>query len=231
MNAKGKNLSDAYGQIYSCVLFRQMSKKDADQILSRLGGKIKRYKKGEMLVHEEEVLRKIGILLSGTLCKAQVYDNGTEQIVQKLKESYMVGLEIAVSQKKTSPYYIYALTDSEVYWFPVSCLECEGILSEKERIHFYQRAIRFLADEDIRKYKKIEILSEKSARGKIEKYLKIQMKRYHATEFDIEFDREQLANYLGLNRSVLSHELKKMEKDGILKVRKNHFQLQIEQHR
>ena len=49
------------------------------------------------------------------------------------------------------------------------------------------------------------------------------MIRYKSREFDIDFNREPLASYLGLNRSVLSHELKKMENEGILTVRKNHF--------
>ena len=66
-------------------------------------------------------------------------------------------------------------------------------------------------------------MSSKSVREKIEKYLQIQRIRYESNEFDIDFNREQLANYLGLNRSVLSHELKTMEKEGLLIVRKNHF--------
>ena len=53
----------------------------------------------------------------------------------------------------------------------------------------------------------------------------VQQSRHKSSAFDIEFNREQMANYLGINRSVLSHELKKMEKEGILKVRKNHFEL------
>lgn len=118
---------------------------------------------------------------------------------------------------------MYAAEDSVIYWFPVKYLEQEGYFSESERIFLYQQTVQFLANEDIRKYRKIEILSAKSARGKIEKYLRIQMIRYKSREFDIDFNREQMANYLGLNRSVLSHELKNMEKEGILTVQKNHF--------
>ena len=54
----------------------------------------------------------------------------------------------------------------------------------------------------------------RSVREKIEKYMKTQQLRQHSDEFDIEFDREQLANYLGVNKSVLSHELKEMEREG-----------------
>ena len=132
---------------------------------------------------------------------------------------------MADSIKKTSPYTLYALQPSVIYWFPVRYIEEAGVLQETDRISLYQRIVTFLANEDIRKYRKIEILSSRSVREKIEKYLKIQSLRYQSDAFDIDFNREQLASYLGLNRSVLSHELKKMEKEGLLTVRKNHFVL------
>ena len=200
-----------------------MSREKIDSILGLLKGRIKSYQKNEIVISEESEVRDVGVLLSGEMCKVRYFSDGTEQMVQKLQKSYMVGLEIAVSMKKTSPYSMYASQPSEVFWFPVRCLEEPGILEETDRIHLYRRIVYFLANEDIRKYRKIEILSSGSVRAKIEKYLQIQRIRYQSNEFDIDFNREELANYLGLNRSVLSHELKNMEKDGLLTVRKNHF--------
>ncbi|MCI6059587.1 MAG: Crp/Fnr family transcriptional regulator [Dorea sp.] len=210
-------------ELYRCFLFREMSREKIDSILGLLKGRIKSYQKNEIVISEESEVRDVGVLLSGEMCKVRYFSDGTEQMVQKLQKSYMVGLEIAVSMKKTSPYSMYASQPSEVFWFPVRCLEEPGILEETDRIHLYRRIVYFLANEDIRKYRKIEILSSGSVREKIEKYLRIQKIRYQSNEFDIDFNREELANYLGLNRSVLSHELKNMEKDGLLTVRKNHF--------
>ena len=210
-------------ELYRCFLFREMSREKIDSILGLLKGRIKSYQKNEIVISEESEVRDVGVLLSGEMCKVRYFSDGTEQMVQKLQKSYMVGLEIAVSMKKTSPYSMYASQPSEVFWFPVRCLEEPGILEETDRIHLYRRIVYFLANEDIRKYRKIEILSSGSVREKIEKYMRIQKIRYQSNEFDIDFNREELANYLGLNRSVLSHELKNMEKDGLLTVRKNHF--------
>lgn len=212
-------------ELYRCFLFREMSREKIDSILGLLKVRIKSYQKNEIVISEESEVREVGILLSGEMCKVRYFSDGTEQMVQKLQKSYMVGLEIAASMKKTSPYSMYASQPSEVFWFPVRCLEEPGILEEADRIHLYQRIVYFLANEDIRKYRKIEILSSGSVREKIEKYLCIQKIRHQSNEFDIDFNREELANYLGLNRSVLSHELKNMEKDGLLTVRKNHFVL------
>ena len=155
----------------------------------------------------------------------QYYLDGTEQLVQKLVSSFVVGVEIAVSEKKTSPYDVYASEQAHIFWFPVRAMEEEGVLDLRERIEFYKKTVHFLANEDIRKCRKIELLSIRGIRERIEQYLRIQQRRHKSNAFDIEFNREQMANYLGINRSVLSHELKKMEKEGILKVRKNHFEL------
>lgn len=211
--------------LFSCHLFQGMDSEKAENIIRLLKGKTKEYQKKEMILSEGDEIREIGIILSGEVCKVQYYPDGTEQMMQKLQRSYMVGLEVAVSIKKTSPYTLYALQPSVIYWFPVRYIEEAGVLQETDRISLYQRIVTFLANEDIRKYRKIEILSSRSVREKIEKYLKIQSLRYQSDAFDIDFNREQLASYLGLNRSVLSHELKKMEKEGLLTVRKNHFVL------
>ena len=211
--------------LFSCHLFQGMDSEKAENIIRLLKGKTKEYQKKEMILSEGDEIREIGILLSGEVCKVQYYPDGTEQMMQKLQRSYMVGLEVAVSINKASPYTLYALQPSVIYWFPVRYIEEAGVLQETDRISLYQRIVTFLANEDIRKYRKIEILSSRSVREKIEKYLKIQSLRYQSDAFDIDFNREQLASYLGLNRSVLSHELKKMEKEGLLTVRKNHFVL------
>lgn len=211
--------------IYRSIFFCDMDRKKADEIINRLGGRTVTYDKGEIIIREREKLNNIGILLDGVLCKVQYYRDGTEQLVQKLVSSFVVGVEIAVSEKKTSPYDVYASEQAHIFWFPVRVMEEEGVLDLRERIEFYKKTVYFLANEDIRKYRKIELLSIRGIRERIEQYLRIQQSRHKSNAFDIEFNREQMANYLGINRSVLSHELKKMEKEGILKVRKNHFEL------
>ncbi len=211
--------------VFESLLFRDMDINKAEKIVRKLNGRNRVYQKNQLIISEEMKIDEIGILLSGELCKVQYFVDGTEQMVQKLKPSFLIGAEIAVSKKKTSPYSVYAIKDSEIFWFSVKCIENEGILNPEERIEFYRKITYFLANEDIRKYRKIEILLCKGAREKIEKYLKIQKIRYQKNEFQIDFNREQLASYLGMNRTVLSHELKKMEKEGLLIVWKNHFKL------
>ncbi len=63
----------------------------------------------------------------------------------------------------------------------------------------------------------------KTIRGRVMAYLNSVSLQMHSREFDIPFDRQQLADYLNLERSALSKELGKMQKDGLVSCRKNHF--------
>ena len=67
----------------------------------------------------------------------QYYRDGTEQLVQKLVSSFVVGVEIAVSEKKTSPYDVYASEQAHIFWFPVRAMEEEGVLDLRESCLLY----------------------------------------------------------------------------------------------
>ena len=65
--------------------------------------------------------------------------------------------------------------------------------------------------------------SSKTIRGRLLSYLSFQSTKQGVQEFDIPFNRQQLADYLSIDRSAMSNELSKMQKDGLIEVNKNHF--------
>ncbi len=145
--------------------------------------------------------------------------------MQKAKSSYILGLDTAASVKKTSACNVLCTKDGALISFGAEKIFAEGCLDKTDRLTLYERCIQFLANENIRKFHKAEILSIRNPRKKIIKYLSLQSARYGSREFAVEYSREELASYLDINRSVLSHELKSMERDGIIKVHKNNFTL------
>ena len=67
--------------------------------------------------------------------------------------------------------------------------------------------------------------SAKSIRGRLLSYLSYQAMKNGSHEFDIPFSRQQLADYLSVDRSALSNELSKMQKEGLLQANRSHFLL------
>lgn len=205
-----------------CILFRGL---DVESMIPLLAGTVSIWPTGHFLVHEGEVLDQVTVVLSGSLHAACFERSGKEFLYQQILPSYLAGGEVVCTPIKTSPYCIYVDVDCRIWSFPWSQLSENSSLPMELRLCLIQNLLSFVANQNIRKYYKIEALSIKSARERIMKYLTAQSIRTGSTSFTISMDRESMANYLCLNRSVLSHELKQMESDGLIQFRKNHFTL------
>ena len=92
---------------------------------------------------------------------------------------------------------------------------------------FHQQIIfnlmKDLALKTIAFHQRIEITSKRTTRDKLLAYLNLQAKKAGSESFDIELDRQELADYLEVERSGLSSEISKMIKEGLIKNEKNHF--------
>ena len=82
-----------------------------------------------------------------------------------------------------------------------------------------------LADKTIMFHQRIEVTSKRTTREKLMAYLTFQSKKSNSRSFDIPFDRQELADYLEVERSGLSAEISKLRKEGIIESNKNHFVL------
>jgi len=209
--------------IEKTFLFSNLKEDRLKNILKKLDLKITEYKKGETAIQIGEQYNDIFIVFTGEFRISQYNEAGKELVMQKAKEAYILGLDTASSIKKTSPYNVFCTKDGALLSFNADKIFYEGQLDNEERLILYDRCIKFLANENIRKFHKAEILSIRNPRKKIIRYLSLQSARFLSNDFTIEYSREELASYLDINRSVLSHELKSMEKEGIIKVHKNRF--------
>jgi CRP-like cAMP-binding protein len=206
-------------------MFYDLSDQQIKLVKQQLDGVIKSYQKGERIIEENIIVKEIGIIIKGNVCISKFTVDGKELLMQKLAPSYLVGAEIACTRKQDSPYTVYSPKDTEIYWFPAKKIMEKGFLDDDIRIIMLRNIMYFIADENIRKYYNIEAITKKGVRERIVHYLALQQKRLGTNRFYIKFNREELANFLRVNRSVLSHELKLMEKEGMIKFKKNYFEI------
>lgn len=206
-------------------IFHGLTAKQIKLVSKQLKGIIKSYKKNDMLINEKDIVKKVGIILRGSVCMSKFTIDGKEILMQKLIPGYLVGAEIACTRKQDSPYTVYSTKNTDVYWFSIDKIMDKGFLDNDSRLIILQNIMYFIADENIRKYYKIESITTKGVRQRIIRYLTLQQKRTNSNKFYIKFNREEFANFLGVNRSVLSHELKLMEKEGMIIFKKNYFEI------
>ena len=104
-------------------------------------------------------------------------------------------------------------------------IDFPSVMRTEYAAEFAQALLRILADDNIKKLYKIEVLSKRGLRDRAMTYLRLIHKKSGNTEFSINMDREQFAQYLCVNRSALSYELNQMKRDGIVDFKKDRFRI------
>lgn len=180
----------------------------------------RRFSKGKILFHEGDVINRICIVREGSVRTEKSYPDGGVHIVSVYGENSIFGLEITLSHKKTTPNTFVANEDSIVLF----------VTMPHDSKNRFQQSIRKalmeqLADESIRMSHKIEILAEKSLRRRIMVYLNVLAEKSEEDEFLVPMNREQLAQFLCVNRSALSNELNKMKREGVIDFTRHRFKI------
>lgn len=209
----------------NCRIFSGLSEQQIKLAEQLLDGSSHSYRTGELIIVENAIVEQIGIILKGQASIAKFTFDGKELLMQKLVPYDLVGAEIACTRRKTAPYTVYSASDTDIYWFSADKILRQGYIDNTIRELLLRNILYYIADENMRKYHKIEAVSFKSVRERIVYYLSLQQKMKGTDQFYINFNREELANFLGVNRSVLSHELKRMEREGLIRFYKNYFEI------
>ncbi len=207
----------------NCPLFTGIDEKDLLRMLTCLGAKIKFFDKNYAIFSEGMPTKHIGILLSGEIYTEQTDYYGNRSILSDIKPTQTFGESFSCAEVARLPVQIIANEPSEVM-----LIDCSHILHTcHNSCGFHQQLIynlmKALAQNNVELHQRAEVTSKRSTREKLLTYLMQQSKKTGKHEFDIPFDRQELADYLEVERSGLSSEISKLSKEGILKTQKNHF--------
>ncbi len=208
-----------------CPLFNNVDDENLIPMLSCLGAKVENFDKKYTIMAEGSPAKHIGIVLSGSAQITQVDFFGNRSIVASVEPSEMFSEAFACAQTRAIPVNVTANEPSEIM-----LIDCSHILHTcSNNCGFHQQLIynlmKSLAVKNILFHQKIEITSKRSTREKLLTYLAFQEKKAGSSSFDIPFDRQELADYLEVDRSGLSAEISKLKKEGVIDSRKNHFEL------
>lgn len=206
-------------------LFRGIEGAELSALLSCLGTKVAKYKKGETIFYFGERIERFGIVLSG---QAQVfYDDyyGNRNILAHIDPGNLFGESFANGEIKTLPVSVIATAESEILF--IECLKIASPCSKACAFHskLIQNMLRIVSMKNVSLMQKLEFTSKRTTREKLLSYLSLEAKKAGDSHFSIPFNRQELADYLFVDRSAMSAELSKLRDDGILKFDKNRFEL------
>ena len=204
-------------------LFRDIEEKDIEALLSCLSAFRKEYKKGEVILQEGEPTEKIGIVLSGMviISCSDVWGNTT--ILGNASPGAVFGEAYACVPGEPLLISVVAAEDTAVLFMHIG----KALSTCSNACVFHTKLIRNLlrvcAEKSLQLSRRILHTGAKSIRGRLLSYFSECIKRTGSYSFSIPYSRQQLADYLGVDRSALSNELSKMRRDGLIQYEKNSF--------
>ena len=212
-----------YQFLQKTPLFSGSSLDEVKSMLDCLGAEQKTFAKGETIYHAGDTAQSMGLVLSG---RVQIENDdlwGNKSVLDRIgpglvfAETYacIPDEPLMVTAVASEPSEILFLNGARILQTcPSACLHHSKLI---------RNLLTISAQKNLNLSRRIFHTSSKSIRGRLVSYLSYQAARNKSLDFTIPFNRQQLADYLSVDRSALSNELGKMQKDGLLTVDKNHF--------
>ena len=210
--------------LQSSALFRGMSEEEIRQLVRCLGAPVRTYGKGAFLWQQGDVVDQAGIVLRGVVDAVQYRDDGSVQLVARQTVGGVFG-DLLMAAGQPSPVSLQATEESDVLYLPVdnilsscsSCCPCHTLL---RRNLLQEASEKFWALRQRLRY-----LAEPSLRARLLLYLRDEQKKAGTAVFTIPYNRQQLADFLAVNRSAMSRELSRLQDDGVLEYYRNSFRM------
>ncbi|MCQ4023290.1 MULTISPECIES: Crp/Fnr family transcriptional regulator [unclassified Ruminococcus] len=208
-------------------LFIGIGESDYYNMLAFLNARVENYTKNQFIFREGEPVQHIGIVLTGS--------------VMIIKEDYC-GSRCVVAQAESGELFGEAFVCAEVSYLPVSVVsnnnseimlvDCKKLFHTSVDSSDFQNTLRnnllkIIAGKNLKLSQKIEITSKRSTKEKLMAFLLTQAKKSSSAEFTIPYDRQALADYLGVDRSAMCTELGRLRYEGVIEFHKNKFKLKL----
>ena len=206
-------------------LFSGVGEEDIASLLSCLGARKKAYKKGEYILREGEHLSDIFILAEGKIHIQKDDYWGNRSILSVISVGEMFGEGYAAPESGALINDVVAVEDSTVIFFDVKRILTT--CSSACRFHnmIVQNMFFAVSDKNRKLVQKLGHMSGRTTRAKLISYLSEEAKRQGSSAFTVPFNRQQLADYLCVDRSAMSNELCKMRDEGLIRFEKSRFEL------
>lgn len=204
-------------------LFQDIAYSDFSGMLGCLSAQERCYGKKEIILLTGDCVDFVGMVLTGGVKIVKETIEGHQLLLTEVGPGELFGEVFACAEVFHSPVTIVANEDTRVLFFDYHKIitTCKNSCVFHEKLT--KNMLKILAYKNLQLNEKIEILSKRSLREKLLCYFEHQGRGRKA--FEISLNREELASYLCADRSALSNELSKMQKDGLIQYQKNSFQL------
>ena len=206
-------------------LFDGIRPEDRKAMLGCIGYHTGAFRKGDIVAFEQEHIRHIGIVLSGSvdMIKEDLWGNKT--MLVRMHRDDLFGETFACGEDKMSMVTFLVSEDARILFIPFDRVMHSCTMACVFHHRLIENMVRIIANKNRDLIRKIEVVSKRTIREKLLAYLSIQAQVQESRYFEIPLGRVELADYLCVDRSALTRELVKMKAEGIIDYDRNCFRM------
>lgn len=205
------------------LLFRDMTEEEISRALTMLRGRFKRFEKDEIIMMAGTTTEEMGVVLEGSVSIESNDLWGNRTILTHVSQGQFFAETYAILGNESLLVDVTASRDCHILFLRIGGIQNPASITDTWKIKLITNLLDILSHKTLLLSGRSFHTSPKTIRGKVMAYLNSLSIQHNSNEFDIPFDRQQLADYLNLERSALSKELGRMQRDGIITTRRSHF--------
>ena len=209
--------------LHRSLLFRGLTPEEISAALDFLHAEEKRYTKGTGILHAGTLTDRMGLVLEGSVTIENNDMWGNRSILSHVGKGQFFAETYAYLSDEPMLVDVVANENCRILFLRIGSLRRSSPSVNSWGMTFVSNLLSVSAHKNLALSERSFHTAPKTIRGRVLSYLNTVSLQKDSHEFDIPFDRQQLADYLNLERSALSKELGKMQRDGLITVRKNHF--------
>lgn len=209
----------------NCPFFSGMSEEEILSVLNCIDAKILCKETNEYILRAGDSTTAMGLVLKGSVLVVQEDLWGHRNIMSKIEEGDFFAEPYAATPGSVLNINVISCSRCEIMMLNINRLlsACPSACAHHNKL--IRNLVAVLAGKVLLFNEKITHMSKRTTREKLLSYLSSESIKQGKLSFDIPYDRQQLADYLCVERAAMSVELSKLQKEGMLKTKKNHFEL------
>ena len=208
--------------LHNSILFKGFDDSEISELLKALNAAEKKYNKGAMIFSSGDVISTLCFVTAGSVTIESNDMWGNRTILNLVGKGQFFAESYALLPDEPMLVDVCANEDCTIVFLNMKAIVR---LDESIRARLLVNLLMITTRKNLHLSSRSFHTAPRQVRGRIMAYLNTVSVQKHSREFDIPFDRQQLADYLNVERSVLSNELSKMQRDGLIRCRKNHFEI------
>ena len=209
----------------ACPLFAGITGEPLRAMLRCLDAAPRSYGRGETILAEGDPANRVGVVLRGTVQVVRVDYAGNRSIMARLGPGELFAEAFACAGVTAMPVAVVAAEATQALLIDAQRLTHTCAAPCQAHGQMIRNLIGVLADKNLQSIRRLEVSAQRGTRGKLMAYLHMQARAAGSASFVIPYDRQELADYLGVERSGLSAVIAQLRREGVIECTRSHFTL------